>query len=187
MTFGRHWIRHWIAVAAVVPLVVLGACSQEDPQPKFSPPSDSPSASESTPADPVVRPWEKKTEAGAVAFAKHWMDVFSAAMLSGEVDELLALSGPNCEACKNVAHRLVAVYSTGGMYETEGWRVLESDAAVSRSGSASVGLRIRRSAETFRENAGGPKQSNPTSEASYNAILSWRDGAWRMERLDLVA
>ncbi len=69
-------VRRWVATAVVVPLLAAG-CS-DDPEPRFEPsPSPSPTESTSEPAEPEA--WEVKSEAGAVAFAKHWIDVFNEA------------------------------------------------------------------------------------------------------------
>lgn len=181
MTFGRHWL----ITAAVVPLLLLGACSQDDPQPKFSPPSESPTAAESSPAEPVVRPWEKKTEAGAVAFAKHWIDVFSDAMLSGDTDGIVELSARNCRTCANVTDHLDEVYSDGGAYRKAKWSVTSADASV-RHDAATVAMVIRRSAESFRESSSSPWIGNPGSSASFSAIVRWTLDRWVMQRLDFV-
>ena len=65
-------VRRWVATAVVVPLLATG-CS-DDPEPRFEP---SPSPTESTSAAAEPEAWEVKSEEGAVAFARHWMDVRS--------------------------------------------------------------------------------------------------------------
>ena len=71
MTFGRRLL----AAAACVPLLAaLGACSEDEPEPKFAP-SESPAPTETITPEPAA--WEEKSEDGAVAFAEHWVDVFN--------------------------------------------------------------------------------------------------------------
>ncbi len=73
-------VRRWVATAVVVPLLAAG-CS-DDPEPRFEPsPSPSPTESTSEPSEPKA--WEVKSEKGAVAFAKHWIDVFNEARQGG--------------------------------------------------------------------------------------------------------
>ena len=77
MAFGRRWM----AAAVCVPLLAVGGCSDDEPEPKFAP-SESPSPTESS--TPAPEAWEVKSEDGAVAFAEHWVDVFNEAHGSGE-------------------------------------------------------------------------------------------------------
>ena len=179
MTFARRVL----AAAVCVPLLLAG-CS-DDPEPQVAPPSETP-ASASPSAPPAPEPWQKKTNAGAVAFAKHWIDVFSDAMRSGRTDQLAALNGPDCDTCTNVVDRIASVYEAGGEYRTDGWKVLQADAVSDESGNASVAMNVRRSAEVFRESSRAEPQSNPVSRASYSAQLGWKDGGWQMLRLDLA-
>ena len=87
-------VRRWVATAVVVPLLAVG-CS-DDPEPRFEPsPSPSPTESTSEPSEPKA--WEVKSEEGAVAFAKHWIDVFNEAAATGETEELTSLTGPTCQ------------------------------------------------------------------------------------------
>ena len=91
-----RFVRRCVVAAVVLPLMAAG-CS-DDPQPKFEPsPSDSPSQSTSDPAEPKA--WEVKSEKGAVAFAKHWIDVFNAAMETGDTTALADLSSDACKSC----------------------------------------------------------------------------------------
>ena len=182
MTFGRHWI----AVAAVVPLLVLGACSQDDPQPKFSPPSDSPSASESTPTEPGVRPWEKKTRKGAVAFSDHWLSSFNDAATSGDTGELLKLSTRDCETCSNFVSAIKRIHEGGGSFESTGWKLKGfSFAASGISDRVSLALTIHQPAEVTRRPGEQPDRTRP-GDVSYQADLVWEEDQWRMDELFYV-
>ena len=76
MAFGRRWM----AAAVCVPLLAVGGCSDDDPEPKFAP-SESPSPTDTSTPEPEA--WEVKSEDGAVAFAEHWVDVFNQAQRPG--------------------------------------------------------------------------------------------------------
>ncbi len=73
-----------IAGAALVLVLTAGAGCTDDPEPRFEDPTGSPSASDTTsPAADEKEPWEVKSKAGAVAFAKHWVEVFNEAQVVG--------------------------------------------------------------------------------------------------------
>jgi len=181
MTFGRHWI----AVAAVVPLLLLGACSQDDPQPTFSPPSDSPSATESSPAEPVVQPWEKKTEAGAVAFAKHWVDVLNRVGESGRTADLTDISANNCASCASLVEYIDGVYGDGGRIESDGWEVLQvGDVAPGKTAKSTMSMRVRQSEQ--RVYRPGEKTAHVAPvQFTVNFGLSWTDG-WSMTKAEII-
>lgn len=183
MTIGRR--RGPAAALLVVAVVGLSACS-DDPEPTFAPPSSSPSATESA-SGPVKEPWERKTDAGAVAFAKHWMATFSEAMNSGDTTPLLALSAADCQICADFATRLDSINSAGGFYEGDGWTVTEAVPAPNPGEDAAiVALRIREGAERVRESADAEVVEHESAMSSWSAHLEWTNGEWRMADLELV-
>lgn len=178
-------VRRWV-VAAGVALLVTG-CSA-DPKPRLSEPSETPAVT-STPsptASAEPEPWEVRSQAGAVAFVKHWFDAFAVAM-EGDTSELVMLSSSRCKTCTQFAARLDSIYASGGFYKSRGWRVLQ---AVPTDGlppnQAHVVVRVLRPAEKYRDDARSAVHSNPNSRATYGADLQWADGSWRMARLVLV-
>jgi hypothetical protein len=176
-------VRRWLATAVVVPLVVAG-CS-DDPQPKFDS-SPSPSPSESTSAAAEPKAWEVKSEAGAVAFAKHWMDVLSAAMNGGGTSSLRALSAPECELCEDFAQRLDRIRAEGGFYRSSGWRVLHVVPVEDMpNGQGAVALRMFQSAETLRESADSQVVRNSASRGTWSTRMAWRRGEWTLTNLEL--
>ncbi len=81
-------MRGIVAAGLVIAMTALAGCT-DDPQPRFEEPTESPSASESTSsAAAEPEPWEEKSKAGAVAFARHWVEVFNEAQTSGETAAL---------------------------------------------------------------------------------------------------
>ena len=175
-------VRRWVAAAVVVPLLV-GGCS-DDPEPRFEP-SPSPTESSSDPAEPEA--WEVKSEEGAVAFAKHWIDVFNEAKSSGETAELAGISTESCRSCSNFVDFLNELYGNGGRFDSTGWQVTEVSDAVSLQGSeVGVSMRIRQSPERVHR-ANPPRVERfPGGMVTYAAGLEWRNGSWVMTRLDLM-
>lgn len=182
MTFGRHRI----AAAAAVPLLVVGGCS-EDPEPIIEPPAETTSVADPTPTPEAKEPWEEKSKAGAVAFAKHWFDAFGEAINSGRSADLRELSGKRCAACAAILRRIDSIESAGGFYESPGWRVLRvSKVERPASGEASMAVRVLQGAERFKESADSDVVRNPASRASYAVTLGWTDGFWQMTELRLL-
>lgn len=185
MAFGRRRI----AVVAVVPLLVLGACS-EDPEPTFAPPSDSATPTEPSPPSPSpsVEPWEKQTKAGAVAFAKHWVDVFNESINLGESRGLRAISDPACGTCAAIVERIDAIEAHGGFYRSDGWTVLRAlPANGSRDGAAIMSLRIRQAPETFKESSTASVEKSPAGKTTFSAEFEWVEKSWVMTDLSVLS
>ena len=123
MTFGRRLL----AAAACVPLLAaLGACSEDEPEPKFAP-SESPTPTETTTPEPAA--WEEKSEDGAVAFAEHWVDVFNEAQCFRETAmRLRALSTDACVSRAQTSRiRFDELYAERRLLSrATGWSILHS-------------------------------------------------------------
>jgi hypothetical protein len=179
MTIGRHAL----AAASLLAALAVAGCS-DDPEPKFEP-DPSPSASSSS-AAPGSEPWEKQSQAGAVAFAKHWVDVFNDAQQSGQTADLRGISTEECGSCEGFAGQLEDLYDAGGHLESDGWRVLQSvPTKGTPSDEAIVSLRISRSAQVVH-GASGKEKEFSGGRATYSAKLIWEAQAWLMNELELV-
>ena len=179
-----RFVRRCVVAAVVLPLMAAG-CS-DDPQPKFEPsPSDSPSQSTSDPAEPKA--WEVKSEKGAVAFTKHWIDVFNEAGKTGQTSQLKDLSAPTCKSCSNFADQIDDLYAKGGRLETRGWSVL---AAVPVEGLPNskprVSLRIRQSPQKVYDGESNSVDSFPGGKATFSARLAWVPDGWSMSELVII-
>ena len=70
-------MRGIVAASLVVAVMALAGCTDE-PEPRFEEPTETPSASDPTSsAAAEPEPWEEKSKAGAVAFAKYWVETSS--------------------------------------------------------------------------------------------------------------
>jgi hypothetical protein len=176
-------VRRWVAVAVVLPVLAAG-CS-DDPEPKFEP---SPSPTESTSsAAPEPKAWEVKSEAGAVAFAKHWIDVFNHAQRTGETDSLQEISAPACGSCNGFVDMLEDLYESGGHLESKGWRVLQSVAAPGMPAKRpEVTMRIFRTPQRIHPGDGSKADSFSGGRATYAARLNWGATGWQMADLVLM-
>jgi hypothetical protein len=176
-------VRRWVAVAVVLPVLAAG-CS-DDPEPRFEP---SPSPTEST-SSAAAKPkaWEVQSQAGAVAFAKHWIDVFNEAGQSGDTSDLKRLSAPECKACSNFVNMIEDLYATGGRLETRGWAV---QAAVPAEGLSvdrpRVSMRVKQAPQKVHDGESGSVESFPGGYATFSARLTWMADSWSMSELVIV-
>ena len=177
-------VRRWAATLVVVPLLVAG-CS-DDPEPKFEPAS-SPSPTESNSAAAEPKAWEVRSEAGAVAFAKHWIDVFNEAGQSGHTSDLERLSAPQCKSCSNYVDMIDNLYAGGGRLETRGWTVV---AAVPSDGvpvqRSRISMRVRQAPQKLHDGSSGKVESFPGGSATFSAQLVWLSRGWSMSELVIV-
>lgn len=174
--------RRRLAGLCCLPLLAITGCSggEEEPQPIIR--SDTASESPESPsAQPSKKPWEKRTKAGAVAFVKHWVDVFNEAGATGDTSELREISAAGCKSCLGYAGMIDNLYESGGHLRSDGWTVREAGVAPGVSlNKMLVGTRIERSIETIIRNS-GERDRYPGGSASYSAFPRWRDG-WVMSR-----
>ena len=79
-------VGRWAVLAAVVPLFLVAGCGGDEPKPKMAATTSAAPTPTPTPtATPSPAAWEVKTNAGAVAFAKHWIAVFNQATSAREI------------------------------------------------------------------------------------------------------
>lgn len=170
-------------VAAAVPLLLVGACS-EDPEPKFAPPSATPTPSVTESAEPEPAAWEEKSTEGAVAFARHWVEVFNEAQMTGNTSDLRAASAPSCGTCAGVADQVDELYKGGGRLQSEGWSVRQAVPTPDiPNGQARIAMRVYRAAQVVTFGDKRDDRKFAASQVTLSARLVWRDGAWCMTDL----
>ncbi|GAA4690079.1 DUF6318 family protein [Nocardioides conyzicola] len=104
------------ALTAFTLLSVLGlaGCTDDDPEPKFAPPSSEAPTSPSTSAAAALSPEDT---------VRAWVDAQNLAMTSGDSTEVRSLGTSDCESCDGLIDPIDAVIDAGGRFETSGWTV----------------------------------------------------------------
>lgn len=174
-------LRHVRAASCASLLVVALAGCGGDPEPEFSPaPAVSPTASASAEVD-EPKAWEKKSPEGAVAFAKHWTATFSEAFRTGETQDLVSLSGEDCETCETFIDLINEVYGDGGNISGEPWRFTQ--AGWVRAGEDVVVTGRMVIPEQVIERSGKtPAPAEPTADR-YIFTVAWTSQGWETARL----
>ena len=155
--------------------LLLAGCGSADPkEPK---PTAAVSATATVPAMPPEA--KEDSKAGAIAFVKHYIDVFNYASNTGDVEELQKLSDPKCEACRNYIQLFDKTYSEGGYFKDSDW--ILSDPRLEVRDQASVVLgHIHAPAGTYKVRKGiDVKPGDPEDFAATYLPFHATDG-WQM-------
>ncbi|HEY0951987.1 DUF6318 family protein [Nocardioides sp.] len=109
-----------LTALALVPVLALGACSGDDPEPKLAPPpsSTAPSSPSTTAVSGPVAPTMPAAARGddaaaAEAFVKFYWEMVNYAQVTGDVDGLKALAS-RCGTCDAAVDYIANVYERGG-------------------------------------------------------------------------
>lgn len=180
------------ALAAALALSgAVAACSSGDPEPTFAPPiSTTPSvpltgAPTSAPAEP--KPWEVRSDDGAVAFARHWIDVFNAAQAGSGTSRLRGISDASCGTCNRFVNLTDAIYDAGGHISSHGWRLLQAGISPDMpSTQARVETRIQQSKQMVVKAAGERPEPFTGGPINYQFDLTWKRNKWRLQALLIV-
>jgi hypothetical protein len=110
-----------ITVFTLVSVLALGACSDDDPEPKFAPtPSTSAPTSPSTtaasgPTEPTMPAVANGTDAAsAEAFVTFYWEMVNYAEQTGDLAAVKRLSSDDCVACRSGLKYLEGVFTDGG-------------------------------------------------------------------------
>ncbi|WP_157544654.1 DUF6318 family protein [Nocardioides halotolerans] len=166
------------ALAALVAACLLGACSDDDPEPDI--PDPTPSVTSSSPAtvsptsgspEPVLDPEET---VGA------WVSARNAALQSGDTSAVEDLSSAACETCEDSIDPIREVFDQGGHFETAGWKVLASEIASQTPAKAEVSAGIEYAAGKTFPNSDSPPVIYDSEKHIVQFRLALVDGAWRV-------
>lgn len=109
-------MRGRLTLAAVIGALgfgVAGCGGSAEPQPLPRPTaSTSPSPSATPPVMPAAA--KEKSKAGAIAFARHYVDLINFAQSTGHVAELRAVEDAGCKSCQRADAYLEGLYKSGG-------------------------------------------------------------------------
>ncbi|GAW49833.1 MULTISPECIES: DUF6318 family protein [unclassified Nocardioides] len=105
-----------ITALSCLSVLALGACSDDDPEPKFAP-TPSTSAPTEASTSPAVELDPEET-------VKAWVEAQNIALRTGETSGLKALSSSSCRGCDDFIRPIESVYRDGGHFSTDGWTVV---------------------------------------------------------------
>jgi len=156
-------------------LLVSTGCGIGDPsgdRTPIMPPSSS------TTSTPTPEPWEAESRAGVKAFLQRYVEVFSAALTTGDTEALRALA-TNCDGCDQVAVQIEEVYKAGGHVESEsvrftGWSIDENGL----KGGAECIVVYQSSPTTWVRRRDAKPETYPGGKIEQLVSLEWTGDAW---------
>ena len=99
-------------------LVVAGCGGDPQASPALTPSTPAASPVSTTPSPPVMPEAAKaNTKAGAIAFVRHYIEVFNFAQTTGSATDLSGLSSQRCDECTAAIDALEHIYGSGGHIE----------------------------------------------------------------------
>ncbi|TIC79443.1 DUF6318 family protein [Nocardioides sp. GY 10127] len=125
--------------------------------------------------------WQKHTDAGAVAFVKHWLDVFNDMQQTGDTAGFASLNTADCETCANLIDITEGIYADGKL-RSDGWlrpKIVPIDAKPGLTGFA---VRLHQSPQIVISPNG--RETYDGGMATFIAGLRWQANAWRMASWD---
>src|SRR3954470_17037219 len=114
-----------LTALSVIPVLLVAGCTDDDPEPKLAPPSsEAPTSATHSSTATTVPPQpelpaaaQERSDVGAEAFVRYWLDVVNFAQLTGDTSELGALNDVRCWGCRGIVNAIDSAYQSGGRIE----------------------------------------------------------------------
>ena len=185
-----------VALAALVALGGLAACDG-DPEPEIADPTSSPTAPSASPVSETTSPTAssgpeepplpatatENSDAGALAFIEHWVDLLNYAGATGDTEALAALSHDRCEGCQSLVKLIDDTYSGGGRIEGGSWSIGPLRTLPGAFGADRGGFAEAEAAEQRIVRGDGEMTGYPGGPFHLYAYVSWTKSAWTMRWL----
>ena len=180
-----------MSLMSLMSVLALGACSDDDPEPKLADPSPSSSAPSfpsttavSGPVEPTMPAAARGTGAAAAeAFVRFYWEMVNYAQATGDVESLLELADQHCRACRGGAHFLADTYERGGhIYGGKGEVSVRSTGFVRDHGGWSAVVEFDVTSTRQRIDLPGHSEDKvvPAGTIPLRAVLDRTDDGWVM-------
>jgi hypothetical protein len=164
-----------LAAAVTVPLLLLSACSEDDPEPIVAPsPTASPASTEPSPTKSAEREDPKE-------FIQRWWDLNTDLQNTGDSKAFQSVSAKSCSPCNDFIALIEGFYSAGGYVETTKFTVTTvrplNPGAKKKAEFIVKGTGGR---TTYRESKSAPVETLPGGDSEYRFVLSLGPTGWRV-------
>ena len=171
-------IRTRWALATLLATCLLGACSDDDPEPDIADPTASSSSSPAT-----VSPSPTVTSQPALGpddTVRAWVDARNAALQDGDTSDVRAFSAPGCGTCDQHIAPIEGVYESGGAFDTPGWTIDRLKVVEQSNNKAKVDVAMTMAAGQTVQQAGATPVTYPEDHRLMFFRLAQQDAGWRI-------
>ncbi|WP_310529639.1 hypothetical protein [Nocardioides sp.] len=164
-----------LAAEILVPLVLLSACSKDDPAPKMpdattSEPSPTETSSTATPESPE-------------AFIRRFNAANVSMQATGEPEDFLALTR-GCRPCDETAEQVASFYERGGFVRWPGWEILRVKASTPSSATRiEVRVDVNSGRTRYKASSSAKAVVLDGGKVTYQATLIPIDDSWLLSDL----
>jgi len=169
-----------LTALSVIPVLLVAGCTDDDPKPKFEPPS-SEAPTSATPTSP------SPSAADPVSVVRHWVDAQNLAMSSGDSSEVRALGTSDCGSCNGLIDPIDKVIDAGGRFETTGWSVDRAKMVADGQSESTVKAAVTIAAGRTYNSAGAEPVEYDVDRSILEFKLKQVDGQWLVAFVGFVS
>jgi hypothetical protein len=149
-------------------------------QPSPSPGDEHDGQVEQEPAAPPAA--HRPGRAGAIAYAKHFLDLLNYAKSTGSVQGLRSASA-GCDGCEHYADEYKSLYDVGGSYRGALWRATTTTAYTAGGGDQYVFLTVAAQEGAYTEDADSQAVAYKPSKYKLRLRISRQADGWRVTEM----
>ena len=182
-----------VAASAVATVAVLGGCSGAETANETLPATSS-TAAETTASLPPLGPPElpmpdearEQTPAGAEAFLRYYMELYTKAQAEMDVTYLNQFS-QDCSFCDALIERLEDNADSGYTYDGGAVTLKATSLTSTTDGRMEGAFTIDQTSLTIRDESGVTVSEDPRTTYNCGALLTWRatEAAWTLSQWDV--
>ena len=179
-------VRTRSALAALLAVGLLGACSDDDPEPDIADPTTSAISTPPTTATsaPTVPP---TSSLGPEDTVRAWVSAWNLALDRGDTSGLRAFDADSCRGCDELIGPVEQIALAGGDFEGGIWKVDGLTTVHSTAKQTEINLGVDVSAGSTRPSAGASPTSYPATRHVLAFTLTEESQAWRISVIEVLS
>jgi len=178
-------IRTRWALATLLAACLVGACSDDDPEPDIADPTASASSSSATVSQSPTTPQPETLTPRESVDA--WLAAWTLAMQSGDTTTVSALSTPDCASCQRLIGQVADLYGKGGHLETDGWTAMNvGEAPDSVDDTPSFVMQVVQAHQVLYEETGEVVDDTKRKQVPMRMTFGEANGVWLLSRLEIL-
>jgi hypothetical protein len=172
-----------LTALTLIPTLLVAGCSDDDPKPKFEPPSSevpSTSSPSPSPSSTIATKREQQT-----ATIEQFVGAISESLATGDPSEFLDLTSDSCQNCRVLADNLSGAYAGGGHIEGGGWALMSSEYQGEKPLGSIWNVDIKSAREQWMDGDGEVVKIVRAGTQHFGVALEESGDGWRVRELRL--